>query len=207
MTKQTFLAALAEALHSLPKNERRDILRDYEEYFVDAEQAGRSEAEVIEMLGEPKTIADQLITNRKQDWTRVNLSFPEFIRATIAIISLAFFNIMFIFAPFTLLTTVVVSIWSVCITMALAPLIFTIIVFFNIPISPQGNVYLFMQAYEFPAAIQQSFLQISGFMSVMLCGIGILGCIILYYISRWLIRMFMKYINTNTSIVRGSIKS
>lgn len=206
MTKQEFLAELAQALYSLPTNEQRDILRDYEEYFIDAQSAGRSDAEVIEMLGQPNKIAEQLIADRKQNWTEANLSFPAFIRATLAIISLTFFNVVFIITPFTGIAAIVLGIWGICLTLVLTPLAYTAIVLFNIRVSQFGNVYMFMQAFEFPTHIQQSLIRVSGFMSLVLCGIGLLGCIMLFYLSRWLVRIFMTYIKTNTSIVRGSIQ-
>lgn len=57
MTRHEFLAELASALQRIPEGERQDILRDYEEYFSDAQLAGRTDAEVIATLGQPAHIA------------------------------------------------------------------------------------------------------------------------------------------------------
>lgn len=60
MTRADFLRRLARSLRSLPVPERQAILTDYEHYFADGAQAGRSEAEVAESLGTPERLAAEL---------------------------------------------------------------------------------------------------------------------------------------------------
>lgn len=43
------------------EDEVMDILRDYEEYFVDGIIEGKSEIEIIQSLGSPKEIANELL--------------------------------------------------------------------------------------------------------------------------------------------------
>lgn len=60
MTKEAFLAALANGLSTLPQEERDEALRYYREYIEDGVEAGRSEAEVVASLDPPGTIALQI---------------------------------------------------------------------------------------------------------------------------------------------------
>ena len=59
MTKQEFFAALRRALSGLPLEERDNVLKYYEDYFLDAE--GESEDEIIRGLGDPQKIADDIL--------------------------------------------------------------------------------------------------------------------------------------------------
>ena len=51
------LSYVINTLSVQQRDEITDILRDYEEYFVDGIIEGKSEIEIIESLGSPKEIA------------------------------------------------------------------------------------------------------------------------------------------------------
>ena len=207
MTKQEFLAELAKALYSLPANEQRDILRDYEEYFTDAEQAGRSDAAVIETLGQPAQIAKQLTAHRHLSAAQQRLTFASFLKATLAVLSLTFFNVVFILGPLIALASVVIAFWIVSITLLLTPAIYGIALLFRIPVTNVGDIYTILGTYEFTPSVQQGFLQLGGYVTMAACGFGLLGCIILYYTSRFFIRVFIQYMQFNVSVLRGSTQS
>lgn len=62
MNKSEFLEILKDYLKKdLSPDEVSDILRDYEEYFVDGVIEGKSDMEIIQGLGSPKSIASELI--------------------------------------------------------------------------------------------------------------------------------------------------
>ena len=68
MNKIEFLEILKDYLKKdFSENEINDILRDYEEYFVDGLIEGKSDMEIIEALGSPKAIANELISQIKKD--------------------------------------------------------------------------------------------------------------------------------------------
>lgn len=52
-------------LKYLTREEVNDILRDYGEYFSEGEQKGKSEEKLIEELGDPQTVARQIILESK----------------------------------------------------------------------------------------------------------------------------------------------
>lgn len=58
---QNYLRALYEQLHQLNKQERLDILRDFEEYFEHGQMDGKTIDEMIQALGSPEEIAKDLL--------------------------------------------------------------------------------------------------------------------------------------------------
>lgn len=66
MNRKEFLDILRDYLKKyFSENELNDIIRDYEEYFVDGEIEGKSDLETIAALGSPKSIANDLISQMK----------------------------------------------------------------------------------------------------------------------------------------------
>ena len=62
MRKEDFLEILKDYLKKdFSEDEIIDILRDYEEYFVNGVIEGKSEMEIISSLGSPKEIANELL--------------------------------------------------------------------------------------------------------------------------------------------------
>ena len=74
MKKEDFLEILRDYLKKgFSEDELTDILRDYEEYFVDGIIEGKSEIEIIESLGSPKEIANELLGESNiKDENKVN---------------------------------------------------------------------------------------------------------------------------------------
>ncbi|EQF25747.1 hypothetical protein QEW_1728 [Clostridioides difficile CD160] len=67
MNKTEFLEILKDYLKKdFSESEVNDILRDYEEYFVDGIIEGKSDMEIIASLGSPKSIARELILQTKE---------------------------------------------------------------------------------------------------------------------------------------------
>ena len=206
MTRNEFLSQLAQALEQLSQSERKDILRDYEEYFIDAESAGRSDAEVIAMLGEPNKIAEQLIANQRLAAAKQQMTVGSFLKATLAVLSLTIFNVGVVLSPLLSIAGVILALWIVSIALVLSPAIYGIVLLFRIPVTNVGDIYAILNTYEFSASTQQAFLQLGGFLTLIGVGCGILGCIILYYLSRLFITIFIKYMQFNVSVLQGSTR-
>lgn len=60
MDKREFLEELEERLVGVAKEDREDILQDYEEHFKAGKKKRRSEQEISKSLGEPKEIAREI---------------------------------------------------------------------------------------------------------------------------------------------------
>ncbi|MDU0298588.1 DUF1700 domain-containing protein, partial [Paraclostridium sp. MRS3W1] len=77
MNKREFLEILKDYLSNhFSDDEVNDILRDYEEYFIDGEIEGKSDLQIIESLGSPKSIVRDLVGEMKE--SKINNSNKKF---------------------------------------------------------------------------------------------------------------------------------
>lgn len=73
MNKREFLEILKDYLSNhFSADEVKDILRDYEEYFIDGEIEGKSNLQIIESLGSPKSIVRDLVGEMRE--SKINAS-------------------------------------------------------------------------------------------------------------------------------------
>lgn len=73
MNRKEFLDILRDYLKkNFSENEINDIIRDYEEYFVNGEIEGKSDLDTIAALGSPRSIARDLIKQIKEDKSKSN---------------------------------------------------------------------------------------------------------------------------------------
>lgn len=77
LNKREFLEILKDYLSNhFSDDEVNDILRDYEEYFIDGEIEGKSDIQIIESLGSPKSIVRDLVDEMNS--SKVNSSNKRF---------------------------------------------------------------------------------------------------------------------------------
>ncbi len=67
MNQKQFLDELRIHLQELPEADLHEILLDYEEHFNIGHSEGRSEEEIVEELGTPASIAEDIWNEREQD--------------------------------------------------------------------------------------------------------------------------------------------
>ncbi len=181
MNKVSFINALSNQLKKIPRSDREDILYDYEEHFQLGLETGKSEEEIAEDLGNPKVIAKELlaeymITQAESDQSVTNIS-----RAIFATISLSFFNLIFLLGPIVAIIGVYISLAASAIAFTLSPLLLIVSVIFN------GTEGILLQF----------------FITLTLCGIGILLSIASIYIGKFLYRVMVKYVKFNVRIIKG----
>lgn len=75
MTKQEFIKIISQGLSDFPDKELKDILYDYEEHISSAIAYGKSEAEILEDLGDPYVIVNQYRSGYIQ---KVKIEEPDF---------------------------------------------------------------------------------------------------------------------------------
>ena len=100
MNKQEFLTELSRLLERLPGEERDDILADYEDHFTAGLEAGKTEEEIAKALGSPETLARNFTADYAVKAAEETQSAANIFRAVVAIISLGFFNLVFVLGPF-----------------------------------------------------------------------------------------------------------
>ena len=76
MNRKEFLDILRDYLKKdFSEDEINDIIRDYEEYFVNGEIEGKSDLDTIAALGSPKSIARDLTNQIKEDGSKSNKKY------------------------------------------------------------------------------------------------------------------------------------
>ena len=184
MTRDIFFSELKKHLKGCSKEEMDEIIEDYNEYFNDAIDAGRNEEEVCAALGSPKLLARQLIAESAIKIAEDSYSIDNILKATLAIVGLGFFNLVFILGP-------LVGVISVVFSLALVAIILLILGV----ISPLG---LFMLESYAAFDLLIYFLSAIG---IFAAGTALGSFTIL--LSRLIYRALVKYLKLNLKIVKG----
>src|SRR5699024_9739873 len=162
-----------------------DILHDYEEHFAMGKQAGKSEEEIADALGIPEKIAKEILATYHITQAETKASAGNMFRAVWAGVGLSFFNLIFVLGPFIALVAVVVAGWASAVAFVLSP--------FLIPVN----------FIVYPGTFEWSDL----FFMMTFCGVGILLAIGMYYFTKGMKWMFVRYLRFNVSLVRGGFKA
>lgn len=82
MNKREFLneirAYLEKAYIRLNPVEIEDIIRDYEEYFREGLAEGKSEKELVDSMGDPKSLVDEMVENDIEDGKYSREDFKDY---------------------------------------------------------------------------------------------------------------------------------
>lgn len=101
MNRKVFLEQLEQALAGMPAEEIREIVADYQEYFSDAQEAGRAEDEVVAALGSPQKLAKELKAQAHYRQWENHRSFGNLMRVVASVAGLGVLN-FFLALPFML---------------------------------------------------------------------------------------------------------
>lgn len=184
MNKEQFLARLDDALKRLPSTEREDILLDFKEHFEIGQDEGKSEEEIAKGLGTPQQIAREMVAAYRLEQVVETATTGNIFRAVWAVIGLGFFNLIIVLAPFVALVAIVLSGWAVGVSLILNPILYLV------------NVVIYPEIF----ALYQLFFTIG------LAGLGIFMIIGMYYVTHWLIKGFVRYLQFNVKMVKGGMK-
>ena len=184
MNKVEFLSALERHLRKLPKNEKEDILQDYEEYFTIGVKEGKTECQIVESLGSLKQLSKELLADYHIEKMEETSSTRNIFRAVWAVIGLGLVNLVIVLGPFLGLLALLVAGWVAGIAGIVSPLLV-----FTSAIANSG-------AFEW----------FDVFFSITLCGIGLFISIGIYYATVSVKRGFLRYLKYNVSIVKGGNK-
>jgi uncharacterized membrane protein len=190
VTRTEFLSELDHALSGLRYEERRDILSDYEEHFRMGLAEGKTEEEISTALGQPRAIARSYRADYLVEQAAADRSAGNILRAIFAVLSLSFFNVVFVLGPFIGLIGVLIGLWGAGVGLAVAGIAVFAASFLA---SPLGLVI--------PGGI-------ACILGVALVGIGLtalgaLACIGLWKLSLLLYRLMVSYLKFNLKIIRG----
>ncbi len=189
MNKKIFLEKLEKNLKGLPRDEIKDILSDFEEYFNIGVYENRTENDLTLSLGDPGILAKQLkaasfIKKAEESTTTANIS-----RAVFVSIGLSFFNLVFILPLFIFLAAVITAFFVISVTVSAAGITgFVSSVFY-----PVFSNYLTFSIHPI----------VGIFFFLGLTATGTIAFIGNIYLSKAIYRMILKYLKFNLSVIKG----
>jgi len=189
MNKIQYLERLGKSLKSLPEAEREDILNDFKEYFEVGIERGRPEEELSIALGNPKTLARQIMLESYIKKAEETKSAVHIVRAIFMSIGLSFFNIIFILPVFLAIFCVLISLFAVSVSLGAAGVTGTVGSFFY---------PLYSQYVSFNVNIASMIFAFIGIGSI-----GILFFVGNIYLSKLIFRLTVNYLKFNLSVIRG----
>lgn len=193
MTKQAFMHAMSKELSGLPKEERQDILMEYDVHFAEGLKAGKTEEQITAELGSPRELAKMYRVDALIQQAQTNVSTNNIMRAVLATIGLGLLNLILVVGPFVGILGIIVGIFGISIGFVV------------------GGLILFVSAVFGP--LSAPWLHIPGIMVIdpMITapvGIGLfaLGLLIFMFgiiCGRFTYQMTLRYLRFNLRIVRG----
>lgn len=189
MNKKDFINKLSAYLTGIPEEEKKDVIRDFEEHFTEGLAEGRNEGEIAESLGDPGVLARQLKASILVSHAEKTTSAANITRAVFATLGLGFFNLVFVLGPFIAITVVLAALFTCAIVITASGITLIFAAIFG-PLFPQYFTALFS-----PAVVI--------FSSVGITCSGILFFVGDIYLTKWLYRLFVRYIKFNLGIITG----
>lgn len=99
INKKEFMEKLDMVLTNIPKDEKKEILRDYEDHFEIGLEKGRTEEEIAESLGDPASIAKSITAEYSITRAKREPSIQNIFGAIITVTGLGLFNLIFVLTP------------------------------------------------------------------------------------------------------------
>lgn len=182
MNKNQFLAELEQSLSSVSVDERKEILEDFKEHFMIGLSEGKTEEEISNGLGSPQQIAVEILTNqytlKKEEPAEKSGNTT---RMVLAIIGLAFFNLMIVLGPVIGVFGLLFGGWVTGASFIATPLFFVV----SIIISPA------------------SFELFNMFITLVLLGLGIFILLGMQPLTKFVWNLLRRYIDFNVKIIKG----
>jgi uncharacterized membrane protein len=122
MNKEQFLTQLKRALEGMPESEKREVLYDYEEHFRMGAAEGKSEEQIAQSLGNPRTIGGSYRIDAILEGPKESGGVPakSVLRAVFASLSLTLFNVIVVLGPFAGLVGALIGLWAGACSVALS---------------------------------------------------------------------------------------
>jgi len=195
MRREEFLNKLKNGLNKLDKNELNEIMYDYEEHFRAGAENGESEEEICKKLGNPETIAKTYYAEQVIMKVKEEKGIKNYLAAIFTVISLGFVNLIFILGPVIALFAILLALWATVAAITIS----------GIAISIGTLLSLVIPGIITPPIVAFS----SHFFFAFFCGLGIaaLGFLLvigMFFITKIVLKGFLKYIEFNVKIVKNN---
>jgi uncharacterized membrane protein len=186
MTKASFFSDLEERLKGLPEEERKNILRVYEDLFAKAAANGKNEQEIVQSLGftqsyeveTPAPAGKADIDDRRKPGSATENT----LKALMASLALGLFNLIFVLWFF----------------IALGAIVFSFIVTGFALVT--GPVWILIGS-AWPASTAELLLLV--FTAMATLGLGILISLFSLHAAKWFGFIVKKYVRLNVRLIKG----
>jgi uncharacterized membrane protein len=197
MNKKEYLEELSRLLRKLPKEDRKDIISDYEEHFAIGLEKGRTEEEISRALGNPKNVAKQLKADHIIKKVEDKPSVGGIIEAILAAMGLGLFNLIFVSVPVLIVAAIILTLFVAGFAMILAGIYWVLSPLLHL-IIPQIALPQFVSS---PEGFWNIVVIIAG--GIGLTAGGIILVVVMAYIAKWFYELMIKYLKLNLRIIKG----
>lgn len=197
MNKREYLEKLSKLLRKLPKEDRNDIISDYEEHFAIGLEKGRTEEEISKALGNPKNVAKQIKADHIIKKAEDKPSVGGMIEAILAAMGLGLFNLIFVTVPVLIVAAIILTLFVAGFAMILAGIYWVL--------SPLLHLILPQIALPQLVGSNESFWNILVILGggIGLTAGGIILIVAMAYITKWFYELMIKYLKLNLRIIKG----
>jgi uncharacterized membrane protein len=169
----------------------QEVLADYNEHFEMGLAKGKSEEEIVDKLGDPVTIAkayqaENLISQMQE--SPVQDQFGYFVKAVLRILILTPFNFFMMIGPFLVTLCMLIAGWATALSLGGTGIGLAFGLFALIPIAALG--------FWSGGALL--------FSSLTVVGLSLLGLIVMFFVTKWILQLFVRYLQWNVNFVKGS---
>ncbi|MGB9936475.1 MAG: HAAS signaling domain-containing protein [Methanobacterium sp.] len=193
MNKEEYLRRLSKDLKKLPKEDREDIISDYEEHFMIGIEKGRTEEEISGALGKPEGVSKQIKAEYMVKKAENKPSPGAIIEAILAVAGLGLFNLVFVAIPALGLAAVILSLVVIGLGVVLVGILTML--------SPLLQIF-FPQYIDLPVngGIIGTLIMIVG--GIGLAVMGTFFVIIMVYAASWFYRLVIKHLKINLDDIK-----
>lgn len=189
MNKEGFIEILKFSLVNLPQDEIDDILYDYNEHFQIGINDGKTEEEICRELGDPKAIGKSYKASAAVERAEEHPSAKNLLSAILAAVALGFFNIVIVLGPFIGIIGIIIGLFAVSVSLFISGIALTL----SPVISIAAPFLVNTPGINYFAVL---------FFGLGLTAAGLLMFIGLCYLSKYLYKLTVKYLNWNISIIK-----
>ena len=187
MKKKEFLDKLQSELSSLPKEDVKDILHDYESHFAEGKKNKRSESAIANSLGDPAKLAKQHMAEFHIDEAKKNRTFSTLFRAVVATAGLTLFNLIIVLGPFIALMGILFASYITVGALAISSLAICVVGIISLIKAPLFGLGLF-------------------FGGIAIGSLTVLLTLALLWVTKWVINLTLAYLRSNIKIIVGEKK-
>lgn len=183
MTKEEYLNTLYQRLRGMSESEKRDIVAEYENHFIEGLHDGKSEQEIISMLGSPKEMARSINAENAVNHAEESKNTSNIAQAMLTVLGLSILNFILITGPLMVIFGILLSI------------VLTSIAFL---ITPFALVYQYYFLAE-GILVEDIFAVVGWF------GLGLILIVLFIIIVKWSYILSVKYLKWNIKLVKRGV--